>query len=283
VAKLPLNVTKAVDAWKEVSAKTSRSAGVLLAGDPRLVGLAQQQFSTGGTLPATWVRPLADLAGLSSVPGEMLVIFVPPEGEAEALAALGPSTARGRTVLAVDEGEAATGRATRPVKGCSRLSFTDTPAGWRRLFSLCAEAAGDHVVALGRRYPAIRGAAAHRVVYRSAGENALIGFVFFTPGADMPAMTLNQVKMVLSIASVYGEEINRERLVELAGIVGLGFGLRAIARSLVRSAPEIGWVTKAVTGYAATLALGLGAMWYFEKGAPASTSRVVALASSLRR
>jgi hypothetical protein len=38
-----------------------------------------------------------------------------------------------------------------------------------------------------------------------------------------------------------------------------------------------------VTGYTATLAIGLGAVQYFEKGAPASTSRVVALAGSLKR
>ena len=70
---------------------------------------------------------------------------------------------------------------------------------------------------------------------------------------------------------------------DVAGIVGMGFGLRALARRLVRSTPGIGWVLKAVTGYTATLAIGLGAVQYFEKGAPASTSRVLALASSLKR
>lgn len=283
MAKLPFNLSKAVNAWKEVSANTSLSVSVVLAGDERLVGLAQQRLSSGGTLPATWVRPVAELAELSSSPGELLVVFTSPGAEEEALTALAQSAPKGGAVVAVDEGSTATGKATRSSLRCSRLSFADTPAGWDRLFAVCAETAGDHVAALGRRYPVVRTAAAQRVIVRTAGQNGLIGLAFFVPGTDMPVMTLNQVKMVLSIASMYGEEIGKERAIELAGIVGLGFGLRGLARYFVRKMPGIGWVTRGVTGYAATLAIGKGAVRYFEKGAPASTSRVVALAGSLRR
>ncbi|MBN1319355.1 MAG: DUF697 domain-containing protein [Thermoleophilia bacterium] len=283
MAKLPFNLSKAVNTWKEVSANTSLSANVVLAGDQRLVALAQQRFSSGGTLPATWVRPVAELTEVASVPGELLVVFVTPEGEAEALAALAGAAPKGGAVVAVDEGNAATGKAGRTGLRSSRLSFADTPAGWDRLFGVCAEVAGDHVAALGRRYPAIREAAARRVMVRTAGQNGLVGLAFFVPGADMPAMTLNQAKMVLSIAGIYGEEINQERVVELVSVVGLGFALRGVARYLVRKMPGIGWVVKGVAGYAATLAMGKATVFYFERGAPASTGRVVALAGSLRR
>jgi uncharacterized protein (DUF697 family) len=281
VAKLPLNLSKAVDAWKEVSAKAEQSASVVLAGDTRLVELAQHQFSVGGTVPATWVGPLSELSGWSSVPGEVLVVLVPAEREAEVFAALGQAAPKGGVIVAVDEGSEATGRVTHPSKGLARVSFSDASAGWRQVFSSCADLAGDHAVGLGRRYPAIRAAAARRVIDRTAAQNALIGLVFILPGADMPAMTLNQIKMVLSIASIYGEKIDLERAVELAGIVGMGFGFRALARLLVRSTPGFGWVLKAATGYTATVAVGRGAVYYFEKGAPASTGRVVALARTL--
>jgi uncharacterized protein (DUF697 family) len=283
VAKLPLNLSKVVDAWKEVSASTSLSASLVLAGDPRLVGIAQQQFSSGGTLPATWVRPVAALSEYASVPGELLVVFVPAEGEAEVVAALAKSKPKGGALVAVDEGPAATGRTSRPSLRCTRLSFADTPAGWQRVFGVCAEVAGDHVVAIGRRYPAVRVAAAQRVMSRTAVQNGLVGLAFFIPGADMPVMTLNQLKMVLSIASLYGEEIGKDRAVELAGVLGLGFGFRTLGRYLARNAPGIGWAVKAGMGYVATLAMGRGAVRYYEKGAPASTSRVMALAGSLRR
>ncbi len=39
---------------------------------------------------------------------------------------------------------------------------------------------------------------------------------------------------------------------------------------------------KAVTGYSATLAVGLAAIRYFEKGAPVSTGRIIAFAGSLK-
>jgi uncharacterized protein (DUF697 family) len=282
VAKLPLNLSKAIEAWKEVSAKSDQSASVVLAGDARLVELAQHQFSVGGTVPATWVGPLSELAGFSSVPGELLVALVPPDAEAEVFATLEGAVPKGGAVVAVEEGPEATGKITYPRKGLARVSFSDSPAGWGDVFRSCAELAGDRTVALGRRYPAIRVIAARRVIDRTAWQNALIGLVFILPGADMPAITLNQIKMVLSIAGIYGERIDLERAVELAGIVGMGFGFRAVARLLVRSTPGLGWLLRALTGYTATLAIGQGAVYYFEKGAPASTSRVVALARTLR-
>lgn len=268
MVKLPLNLSKALDAWKEVSAKADQSAGVVLAGDTRLVERAQHQFSVGGTVPATWVGPLAELSGLSSVPGEVLVVLVAAGREAEVLGALGQAVPKGGVVLVVDESSEATGKVTYPSKGLARVSFSDSSTGWRQVFSSCADVAGDHAVGLGRRYPAIRAAAARRVIDRTAAQNALIGLVFILPGADMPAMTLNQIKMVLSIASIYGEQIDLERAVELAGIAGMGFGFRSLARFLVRSTPGLGWAMKAASGYTATLAVGLGAVYYFEKGLP---------------
>lgn len=283
MAKLPSYVSRAVEAWKEVSGNTGQAAGVVLAGDAQLVETARQRFASGGTLPASWVRPLAGLSTYSSVPGEVLAVFCPPGEEAEVVAALSQSAPKGRAVVAVDEGAAATGRATYPGHRVIRLSFSDTPDGWDRLYASLAEASGDHVAALGGRYPAMRAAAADRVITRTAAQNALIGLAFFVPGADMPAMTLNQAKMMMSLAGVYGQELDRERIIELVGVVAMGLGLRAVARSLARSVPGIGLVVKAGTGYAATLAMGKIAAGYFEKGAPASTSKVVGLVDSLRR
>ncbi len=220
MAKMPLNVSKLVEAWKEVSAGADRSAGIVLAGDPRLVGLAQDRLASGGTVPATWVRPLGDLNGLASVPGELLVLLVSSDREAEALAAVGDPAPRGGAIIAVDEGAAATGKISRPGRRCTRLSFSDSPTGWRRLFEVCVDAAGDHVVALGRRHPVLRAAAANQVIGRTAVQNALVGLAFFVPGSDMPVMTLNQVKMVLSVANLYGYQIDRERAVEIVGDSG---------------------------------------------------------------
>jgi uncharacterized protein (DUF697 family) len=114
-------------------------------------------------------------------------------------------------------------------------------------------------------------------------QNVVIALVFFIPGSDMPAMTLNQGRMVLKIAAMYGQPINKERAVELAATLALGFGFRGVGRLLSRSIPGLAIIMRMFTAYTATLAVGLGAVAYFEQGAPASTSKVIALASSMKR
>lgn len=281
--KTPVNITKAVEAWKESLAAANRSAGMVLGGEERLVHAAQQYFASGGTVPATWRGKPAELPTLSTVQGELLVLFITPDAEAEALAALGTAVPKGGVVLAVDDEGAGSDASLSPLEGVVRVSFSDDESGWRRLFKACAEAAGDDVVALGRRYPALRRQAARRVVFKTAAQNALIGATFFVPGTDMPAMILNQAKMVLSLAGIYGSALDRDRAVELIGVAGIGFGLRALARSFVRSTPGLGLVVKASTAFTGTVAVGYAAMRYFEMGAPVSTSRVLGLVGSLRR
>lgn len=283
MVKLPVSLSKAADAWREVSATVDQSAGLTLAGDADLVGLAQDKFSTGGMVPATWLGSLSEISGLASGPGEIMVVLVGAHQETEALEAIRRADLKGGVVLAVDEGSEANGVAAHPWKTCVRLSFSDTPAGWRQLFAACVNLAGDRSVALSRRHPVMRDLAAQRVIRRTAAQNALIGLIFMLPGADMPAMTLNQIKMMLQLSAIYGEKINVDRAIELLGIVALGLGFRGIARRFVSLVPGFGWIYKALIGYTGTTAVGVGAVKYFESGAPASTSRLVALAGSLRR
>ncbi|MCL5736029.1 MAG: DUF697 domain-containing protein, partial [Actinobacteria bacterium] len=203
--------------------------------------------------------------------------------EAETISALERAPSKGNVVLAVDGAAVTTDRFSHPWKGCIRVAFSDDAPGWRRVFAACVQLAADRLVGLGRRYPVLRSAAAQRLIYRTAGQNALIGVVFVLPGADMPAMTLNQLKMLLYLAGIYGQEINFDRAIELAGIIAAGVGFRGLARRLVPLVPGFGWIYKGIVGYLATLAVGTAAMKYFEVGAPAATSKAAGLVGSLRR
>lgn len=71
-------------------------------------------------------------------------------------------------------------------------------------------------------------------------QNGAIGLVFFVPGADMPLIALNQAKMVLQIAAVYGKEMSKERLGEVLAVMAGGFGCRAVARQLVAACAHAG-------------------------------------------
>lgn len=135
--------------------------------------------------------------------------------------------------------------------------------------------AADHQAgALAAHVPAVRRAYCDRVILANARQNGVIGAVVIIPGADMPAMTANQIRMVLQIAAAYGEEIGFDRALEILTVVGSGFAFRALARQALAFVPGFGWAVKGAVGMSATLALGRAAVAYFEAGAPLQISHM---------
>lgn len=123
----------------------------------------------------------------------------------------------------------------------------------------------DYLVSLGRGYEAFRRATSEEVIRNNARQNAFIG-ALPVPGADLPIMTANQGRMVLHIASIYGEEITLDRARELLGVLGAGLGFRALGRQVVKLVPFGGWAVSGAIGYAGTVAMGRAALLYFERG-----------------
>jgi uncharacterized protein (DUF697 family) len=104
-----------------------------------------------------------------------------------------------------------------------------------------------------------------KIIHKNARQNGVIGALPI-PGADMPAITANQGRMVLGIAAAHGEEISLNRARELLGVLAAGFGLRALSRQIVKLVPVAGWAASGAIGYAGTLAMGRTAILYFERG-----------------
>ena len=123
---------------------------------------------------------------------------------------------------------------------------------------------GEDGTALAARLPVVREAVCDHLIASFAKRNAVIAGAVFVPGVDMPLLTLNQVRLVLRIALAYGETIDNQRALELLGVVGAGFGFRAVARELLDFVPVAGWAIKASVAYAGTRAVGEGAVRYFE-------------------
>ena len=123
---------------------------------------------------------------------------------------------------------------------------------------------GEDAAPLASRVPALRRAAAQELVNRFARKNGIVSTVVFVPAADLPLLTLNQIRMVLRMAQVYGHDVDRRRGVELLGVLGTGFGLRTLARELLDFFPGPGWLIKGAVAYGGTRALGEAAIRYFE-------------------
>jgi len=146
-----------------------------------------------------------------------------------------------------------------------------------------ADAAGDGAPTLARQLPFLRRAVAEELVLKAARQNGVIGVVVFIPGADMPAMTANQIRMILRIAQAYDEELGLQRAVEILSVVGAAFVMRTLARQTLTYVPGFGWALKGAVGYTGTIALGRAAIAYFEAGAPLTTSRVTKFARRFER
>jgi uncharacterized protein (DUF697 family) len=125
---------------------------------------------------------------------------------------------------------------------------------------------GDEQLAFARAFDFVRRPFVQNATQAVALQNSVIAAVFFLPGADMPLMTLNQMRLFLKIAAAYDAAIDMRRLRELAVLVLGGFGFRTLARRLAGAVPVLGWAIRGGVGYAGTLAIGTAAREYFERG-----------------
>jgi uncharacterized protein (DUF697 family) len=131
-----------------------------------------------------------------------------------------------------------------------------------------ARALGEEATPLAARLPVLREAVCEELIRKFSRQNGVLGVLVFVPGADLPILTANQVRLVLRIADAHGFEIDRERLPEVLAVIASGFGFRALARKAIGYVPFVGWVVKGAVAYTATRALGEAAVRHFERRAP---------------
>ena len=93
---------------------------------------------------------------------------------------------------------------------------------------------GENGTALAARLPVLRPAVCSELIRSFSKKNGILSAAIFVPGVDMPILTLNQIRLVLRLALAHGQDVDRDRAIELAGVVGAGFGFRAIARAAAR-------------------------------------------------
>lgn len=155
-----------------------------------------------------------------------------------------------------------------------------------------AHAHGSNQVALAAAIPAFRSVVAAKITMdcamnclKIAGVSALadhipvLGFVTgsIASAGDTIAITALQMGMLLRIAAAYGKRPELARILELAPVVGGGYGWRTLARELSGFIPIAGIPIKAAIAYAGTLVVGQAAAYYYETGLRMSPSAVGAL------
>lgn len=290
------SISKILKVVSDVRASAGAAPRICLVGDGPALREVAVAVSTGAPDAVDGVSGAFDVLAPADVPGEAgllrrwaAVVLVAPAcdaGQAAGIAAA--ARAAGVALVAfVPAADDAAGAAwlaeTRIGRGECAVSLGRPGESKPTLQGRLAAVLGDDGVALARRLPWLRRSVAERLVLEGARQNAVIGAVVIVPGADMPAMTLNQVRMVLKIASAYGEDLNLDRALEILSIVGVGLVFRTLARQALDFVPGFGWAVKGAVGFSGTVALGSAAIEYFEAGAPLTPARFKKLADTVDR
>jgi uncharacterized protein (DUF697 family) len=76
-------------------------------------------------------------------------------------------------------------------------------------------------------------------------------------GAAMPVLTLLQIKMIGQLATLHGRPpLGADRALAALGILGAGFGWRALTRTAVGFVPGVGWAIQGGVAYGVTRSMG---------------------------
>lgn len=137
-------------------------------------------------------------------------------------------------------------------------------------------------VSMAYRFPVLRETMAKKLIHDTGMQNMIIALASSLP-ANLPiigiiigllavagettVLTMNQLKLCMQIAGIYGMEMNlMNRIRELWPLVGTALGFRTVARSLAGFIPLAGPTIKGAIGYGGTQLVGETARWYYQEG-----------------
>jgi len=117
--------------------------------------------------------------------------------------------------------------------------------------------------ALAARVPALRPGVCEEMIQRSARRAGAIGAATFLPAADLPALFLEQARLILRLGYAHDRRLEPQRGVEIAAVLAAGLGLRRLARRVRHETLFPAWALQSTIAYAGTRALGDAARRYF--------------------
>jgi uncharacterized protein (DUF697 family) len=239
----PLGVLSVV---RELRRGAGDSGPLAVAGARELVPLLARELRAGG-------KESAVVEG--RIEGAAALVWIGPADEAE----LRRASRAGVPIVAVTD--------EKTVPYVLASSIVDVPPGQGfpvdEIAQALARSLGESGTSLAAQLPVLREAVCDHLIASFSKRNAVIAAAVFVPGVDMPVLTLNQIRLVLRIALAHGEQIDSRRATELLGVVGVGFGMRAVARELLDFVPVAGWAVKGAIAYSGTKAVGEAAVRYF--------------------
>jgi uncharacterized protein (DUF697 family) len=261
--KLPLAPGEILTLVRELRTSAKEDKPLAVSGAPELAGALRRELTRGGV--ASSVRDESALEQAAA----LVHVLADDAGDTD-LELFRRAQRLQVPVVVVLAGQQARSQADPPYVLAENVVRVPPGSGFpmHEIARALAKALGEHATPLAARLPVLRDAVVDRLITQFARQNGVVGVAVFVPGADFPILTANQIRMLMRIADAYGFQLDRERIPEVLGVVGSGYGLRAVARSLLGVIPIAGWAVKGGIAYGGTRALGEAAKRYFERKAP---------------
>lgn len=263
MSKLPIAPTAVLALVRELRASAQADKPLVVTGVKELAAALRRDLTRGGVASAVRDEAALDVAAV-------LVHVLAASAGDEDVALFKRAQRAGAPIIAVLAGPNVEAEADPPYVLAENVVRVRPGSGFPldEIAKAIAKALGEKATPLAARLPVLRDAVVDRLITHFCRQNAVVGVAVFLPGADLPVLTLNQIRMLLRIADAYGFELDRERIPEVIGVIGGGVGFRAVARSMLGVVPVAGWAVKGGIAYGGTRAMGEAAKSYFESRAP---------------
>jgi uncharacterized protein (DUF697 family) len=231
---------------------------LVVAGDPGLAELLRRELVREGDESA--VRRDGSVTDVAAV----LVVLAQPAGSAE-LDLLREAERAGVEAVAVIVERDGVEIGDPSYVLASRVVRVPTGSGFPldEISRALAGALGNDGPKLAARLPVLRDAVTGELVRRHARRNGMLG-VFAPSRASMPILTLDQIRLVLGLATAHGRELGRERVPEVVAVVATALVLRTAARVLASTVRPARRLVHGGFAYAGTMAIGKAAKRYYD-------------------
>ena len=140
---------------------------------------------------------------------------------------------------------------------------SEGPVPVEELGRLLARRLEGRSTALAARIPALRAGVCDELIQHSARRAGAIGAATFVPAADLPALFLEQARLILRLGYAHDRRLEPKRGIEIATVLAVGLGLRKLARRVRHETLFPAWALQSTIAYAGTRALGDAALRYF--------------------
>jgi uncharacterized protein (DUF697 family) len=128
---------------------------------------------------------------------------------------------------------------------------------------LLAQRLEGRAASLAARIPALRAGVCKELIQRSARRSGAVGAAAFIRAPDLPALFLEQARLILWLGHAHDRRLEPKRGAEIAAVLMAGLGLRRLARRVRHETLIPAWVLQGSIAYAGTVALGEAALRYF--------------------